>query len=46
MGIAIALRDDYDGAFLRRLAKASSYTWQVRRHEGMGTWVLINARWY
>ena len=31
MGIAIALRDDYDGAFLRRLAKASSYTWQVRR---------------
>ena len=31
MGIAIALRDDYGGAVLRRLAKASSDTGQVRR---------------
>lgn len=31
MGRAIALRDDYDGPFLRRLAKASKDTGQVRR---------------
>lgn len=56
MGPAIGLREDFDAATLRRLARASKSANQARRllamahhdHRAtqMGPWAVINAGWY